>query len=74
MVKTLDEQNERTDKDGLDRAYVANVDISSIDNTLYIVGTKIGRAIDWYDNLTKVLTLLNAVPVIIQYKSCMLGM
>ena len=62
-----------TDKDGLDRAYGAAHDISIIDNTLYVAGTKMGRASEWYD-FTKVPTLWNAVPIVNQYKSFMFGM
>ena len=63
-----------TDKDGLDSAYGGEHDISIIDNTLHIPGTKVGRASDWYDDITKVPTLWNAVPIVNQCKSFMFGM
>ena len=62
-----------THKDGLDMAYGAGNDISIIDNILYIAGTKVGRASDWYDDITKVPTLWNAVPIVNQYTSFMFG-
>ena len=63
-----------TDKDGLEKAYGAERDISITDNTLYRAKTKVGRAKDLYDGITKVPTLWNAVPILNQYKSFMLGM
>ena len=51
-----------TDKDGLDRSYSADNDLSIIDNTVYIAGTHMNRASDWYDDFVKVPTLWNAVP------------
>ena len=51
----------------MDRAYDAANDISIIDNTLYIAGTKLGRARGWYYNITKAPTLGNGVPVNNQY-------
>ena len=68
------EVNQLTDKDGLDRSYSADNDLSNIDNTVYIAGTHMHRASDWYDDFVKVPTLWNAVPIINQYKSFMFGM
>ena len=48
--------------------------ISITDNTVYIAGTHLGRASDWYDDIFKVPSLWNAVPVVNQYKSFMFGM
>ena len=45
------EVKQLTDNDGLDRSYDAENDISVIDNTVYISGTKIGSASDWYDDI-----------------------
>ena len=56
-----------TDNDGLDKAYRAANDKPNINCTLYISGTRVGRASDWYDDLTKVPMLSNAVPIINQY-------
>ena len=47
--------------------------ISITDNTVYIAGTHLGRASDWYDNILKVPSLWNVVPIVSPYKSCMLG-
>ena len=78
MAKQLEEPkavvSQLTDKDGLGGAYDAANDISVIDSTLYIAGTQIGRASAWSDDITKVPTLWNAVPLIDQYKSFMCGM
>ena len=63
-----------SDRDGLDMAYASNNDIAIIGDTLYIAGTKKDRLSDWYDNITKIRTLCNAVQVINQYTSFMLGM
>ena len=41
------EVNQLTDKDGSDRSYNADNDLSTIDNTLYIARTHIERAKDW---------------------------
>ena len=49
--------NQLTDKDESDKEDDAADDISIIDNTIYRAGTKIGRASDWYANITKVPTL-----------------
>ncbi|MFM7989754.1 MAG: hypothetical protein ACKPKO_61620 [Candidatus Fonsibacter sp.] len=46
-------QQDLTDKDGLDRAYANNDDISLIKNTMYISGTKLNRMSDIYDDITK---------------------
>ena len=43
--------------------------LSIFDNTSYIAGTMIGRASDWYDDIVKVPSLWNAVPITNQYKS-----
>ena len=51
------EAKQLTDKDGLDRSYDADNDVSIIDNRVYIAGTKIGRASDWYDDIVKVPAL-----------------
>ena len=78
LVKKLDEPKEEvkqlTDKDGLDRSYDAANDISITDNTIYLAGTRIGRASDWYVDITNVPTLWNAVPILNQYKPFMFGM
>ena len=55
-------------------AYSQNNDIASIGNTLCIARTKTDRLSDWYDKITKIPTLWNAVPIINQYKSFILGM
>ena len=55
-------------------AYSQNNDIASIGNTLCIARTKTDRLSDWYDKMTKIPTLWNAVPIINQYKSLILGM
>ena len=62
-----------TDRDGLDMAYKSNNDIAIIGNTLYIARTK-HRFSDWYVKITEIPTLWNAVPIINQYKSFMLGL
>ena len=78
VVKQLDEPKaevkQLTDKDGLDRSYDAENDISIIDNTIYIAGTHSGRASDWYYDSFKVPSLWAVVPLVNQYKSFMLGM
>ena len=43
--------------------------LSIFDNTSYIAGTMIGRASDWYDDIVKVPSLWNAVPISNQYES-----
>ena len=58
----------------MDRSYDAENDISIIDNTVYISGTKIGRTSDWHDDRVKVPSLWNAVPMVSQYKSFTFGM
>ena len=63
-----------TDKDGLDRVYDGNTDISTIDSTINIAGTRLGRGSVWYDDIVKVPTLWNAVPITNQYKSFMFGL
>ena len=45
------QQEELTDRDGLDMAYKSSNDIAIIGNTLYIAGTKKDRLGDWYDNI-----------------------
>ena len=61
------------DKVGLGRAYGAAHGISIVDNTLYIVGTKVGRASDWHADITNAPTLWNDAPIVNQYKSFMFG-
>ncbi|MFM7978984.1 MAG: hypothetical protein ACKPKO_06670, partial [Candidatus Fonsibacter sp.] len=61
-------QQDLTDKDGLDMAYANNDDISLLRNTMYVAGTKLNRSSDIYDDITKVPTILNAVPDINMYK------
>ena len=73
-MKKLDELKQLTDKYGLDRAYDAANCRSIIDNTVYISVTQIGRASDWYVDITKVRTFANLVPIVHQYKSFMFGM
>ena len=73
MVEPKAAPKQLTDTDGLDRAYGAADDRSIIDNTLYISRLKVGRASDWYDDITKVPTLWNAVPIVNQYTSFMFG-
>ena len=63
-----------TNRDELDMAYESNSDIASIGNALYRSRTKQNRLSDWYDNVTKNPTIWNAVPIINQYNSFMLGM
>ena len=57
VAKKTDEQhadvNQLTDKDGLDRSYSTNNDLSIIGNTVYIAGTHMNRASDWYDDFVK---------------------
>ena len=53
-----------TDNTRLGRASEAAHDISIIDNTLYIAGPKFGRASDWYDDVTKVPPLWDAVAIV----------
>ena len=48
--------------------------ISITDNTVYIAGTHLGRASDWYDNIFKVPSLWIVVPIVNHYKSVMFGM
>ena len=72
VVRQLEEPKaevkQLTDKDGLDRSYVAENALSIIDNTVYIAGTKMNRPSDWYDDVFKVPSLRNAVPFASQYK------
>ena len=42
--------------------------------TIYISGTTIGRASDWYADIAKVPSIWNAISIINQYKSSMFGM
>ena len=42
--------------------------------TIYISGTTIGRASDWYADIVKVPSIWNAFSIINQYKSSMFGM
>ena len=63
-----------TEKGGSDRVYDGNTDISIIDNTINIAGTRLGRGSVWYDDIVKVPTLWNAVPITNQYKSFMFGL
>ena len=58
----------------MDRSYDAENDISALGNAVYISGTKIGRASDWYDDKVKIPSLWHAVPIVNQYKSFMCGM
>ena len=78
VVKQLEEPKpelkQLTDKDGLDRSYEAKNDLSIIDNTVYISGTHMNRPSDWYDDVFKVPSLWNAVPLVSQYKAFMFGM
>ena len=78
VVRQLEEPKaevkQLTDKDGLDRSYVAENDLSIIDNTVYIAGTKMNRPSDCYDDFFKVPSLWNAVPLVSQYKAFMCGM
>ena len=60
---------ELTDKDGLDRSYAAENDLSNIGNTVYIARTHVNRASDLYDDFFKVPSLWNAVPIVNHYKS-----
>ena len=57
VAKKIDERkaevSQLTDKDGLDRSYSADNDLSIIDNTVYIAGTHMNRASDWYDDFVK---------------------
>ena len=73
VVRQLEEPKaevkQLTDKDGLDRSYVAENDLSIIDNTVYIAGPKMNRPSDWYDDVFKVPSFWNAVPLVSQYKS-----
>ena len=68
------EVNQLTDKDGLGRSYVAENDLSIIDNTVYIAGTHMNRPSDWYADVFKVPSVWNAVPLVSQYKAFMFGM
>ena len=56
-MKKTDEQHagvhQLTDQDGLDRSYSADNDLSIIDNTVYIAGTHMNRASDWYADFVK---------------------
>ena len=61
VVEPKEVPKQLTDNDGLDRAYAPANCVSIIDNTLHIAGTKVGGASDWYDDITKVPTLWNAV-------------
>ena len=63
-----------TDNDRLDRSYVAENDVSIIGNTVYISGTHMNRPSDWYDDVFKVPSIWNAVPLVSQYKAFMFGM
>ena len=78
VVKKIDEPkaepNQLTDRCGLDRSYDANNYISINDNTVYIAGTHLGRASDWYDDIFRVPSLWNAVPIVNQFKFFMLCM
>ena len=78
VVKQLEEPKpelkQLTDKDGLDRSYEAKNDLSIIDNTVYISGTHMNRPSDWYDDVFKVPSIWNAVPLVSQYKAFMFGM
>ena len=69
MKKTDEQQagvHQLTDHDGLDRSSSGENDLSIIDITVYIAGTYMNRASDWYDDFVKVPTLWNAVPIINQ--------
>ena len=68
------ELNQLTDKDGLDGSCEAKHDLSIIDNTVYIAGTHMNRPSDWYDDVFKVPSIWNAVPLVSQYKAFMCGM
>ena len=57
-----------TFKDGSDKTYDAENDLSIIKSTVYISGTKIDRASDWYDDILEVPSLWNAAPVVNQWK------
>ena len=61
------EVTQLTDKDGLDRSYDAENNLSLIDHTVCIPGTKIGRASAWYDDIVKAPSLWNAGLVIGHY-------
>ena len=78
VVRQLEEPKpevkQLTDKDGLDKSYVAENDLSIIDNTRYIAGAEMNRPSDWYDDVFKVPLLWNAVPLVSQYKAFMFGM
>ena len=60
------EVNNLTDKDGSDRSYSVDNEFAIIDNTVYIAKAQMTRASDWYDDIVKVPTLWNAVPIINQ--------
>ena len=57
IQKNIDEPKvgfkQLTDTFGLGRSYDADNDLSFIDNTIYIAGTHMGRASDWYDDIFK---------------------
>ena len=74
LEKPKAEVNQLTDKDELDRSYVGDNVLSIIDNTVYIAGAHMKRPSDWYDDLFKVPSLWNAVPLVSQYKAFMFGM
>ena len=78
VAQKIDEQKAEmkrlTDKDGLGRSYSTDNDLSIIDNTSYISRTHMNRPSDWYDNVFKVPSLWNAVPLVSQYKAFMFGM
>ena len=67
LISTKAEVNNLTDKDGTDRSYSADNELAIIDNTVYIAKPQMKRANDWYDDIVKVPTLWNAVPIINQY-------
>ena len=68
LISTNAEVNNLTDKDGTDRSYSADNELAIIDNTVYIAKAQMTRTSDWYDDIVKVPTLWNAVPMINQYQ------
>ena len=66
VIENIVEQTVKqlTYKDGLDRSYSADNDISIKDNAVYISGTHLVRASDCYDDIFKVLSLWSAVPIV----------
>ena len=71
MISKKAKVKQRADKDGLDRSYSADNDLSIIDNTIYIAGTQMNRPSDWRDYFVKVPTLWKTVPITNQYKKCL---